>query len=328
MEKQNGKLKILHLLRILATESDKEHPITITSIINELSQLGISAERKSLYNDISALKECGYDVKTVRSKDVGYYIDDVPFRYEDAEAFWDMLHAQTLFDEKKVNELKRKLESSVSLHEKKKLRMRSYTTEKLSSKKDSFKRNLDIIHEAVFYKKKISFTYTDPILRFESSRKKKTFHTVSPYVVSCKDGKLFLIAGSEDNEGLSHFYIDKIENIQITKIQATDVREIAGDLDFDLNCYSKGLFDEYAKTTQSVTLNCEKSILSTITELYDIKESEYTDEDRYNVTFDAEISEDLLAWLFINHSAVKIVEPKALAETMANAAKSIYISYI
>lgn len=328
MEKQNGKLKILHLLRILSTESDKEHPVTIGAIINELAQLGISAERKSLYNDFAALKECGYEVKTVRSKDVGYYLEDNPIKYEDAEAFWDMLHVQNIYDENKVNYLKRKLENSVSLHEKKKLRNRVYTTDKISVRSDSFKRNLDTIHEAIALKKKISFMYADPILSLEETRKRRNTYVVSPYVISCNDGRFFLIAGSDEIEGLSHFYIDRIENIQITKHYATDVREIAGDLDFDLNCYSKGLFDEYSKVTQPVTLSCDKSILTTVTALYDVTETKYTDDDRFDVTFEAEISEELLAWLFVNHSAVKIVSPKILTEAMANAAKSIYISYI
>ena len=179
MEKQNGKLKLLHLLRILNTESDKDHPVTIPQIINELSQLGISAERKSLYNDFAALKECGYEVKTVRSKDVGYYIDDCPLKYEDVEALWDMLHIQNIYDEDNVNYLKRKLESCISLHEKKKLRNRIYTTARSGKKRDYYKRNLDVIHEAVYYKKKISFTYADPILYSEETRKKKHSYVVS-----------------------------------------------------------------------------------------------------------------------------------------------------
>ncbi len=328
MEKQNVKLKLLHLLRILITESDKDHPVTVGHIINEMAQLGISAERKSLYSDFAALKECGYEVKSVRSKDVGYYIEDCPLAYEDVEAFWDMLHAQNIFDEEKVNYLKRKLESCISLHEKKKLRGRIYTTDRVSMKSDNFKRNLDVIHDAVSSKKKISFIYADPILTFEETRKKKHTYVVSPYVISCNDGRFFLIAGSEEIEGLSHFYIDRIENIQITKQRATDVRELAGDLDFDLNCYSKGLFDEYSKVTQTVKLSCDKSILTTVTALFKVADMKFIGEDRYEVTFDTEISEEFLSWLFVNHSAVKIISPKVLTEAMANAAKSIYISYI
>ena len=184
------------------------------------------------------------------------------------------------------------------------------------------------MHEAIALKRKISFTYSDPILNFEDTRKKKHSFVVSPYVISCNMGRFFLIAGSEEVEGLSHFYIDRIENVQITRQFATDVREIAGDLDFDLNCYSKGLFEEYSFMVQPVILNCDKSMLSTITSVFDVKEMKYLEENKYEVSFETEISEELLAWLFVNHSSVQIISPQSLKESMVNAAKSIYISYI
>ena len=90
--------------------------------------------------------------------------------------------------------LKRKLESCVSLHEKKKLRNRIYTTDRSCKKSDYFKRTLDIIHEAVYMKKKISFIYADSILYSDEIRKKKHSYVVSPYVISCNDGRFFLIA--------------------------------------------------------------------------------------------------------------------------------------
>ena len=328
MERQNGKMKLLHLLRILITETDKNHPITVNQIITKLADNGITAERKSLYSDFAALRECGYDVKSVRSKDVGYYLEENPLTYEDTEAFWDILHAQNIFDDETVNNLRRKLEKCVSVYERKKLRNRIYSTNRVSIRSKAFKRSLDVMHEAIALKRKISFTYSDPILNFEDTRKKKHSFVVSPYVISCNMGRFFLIAGSEEVEGLSHFYIDRIENVQITRQFATDVREIAGDLDFDLNCYSKGLFEEYSFMVQPVILNCDKSMLSTITSVFDVKEMKYLEENKYEVSFETEISEELLAWLFVNHSSVQIISPQSLKESMVNAAKSIYISYI
>lgn len=327
-EKAKNKLKLLHLLRIFAAESDKDHPVTVNAVINELSQLGIKAERKSVYSDIAVLKEFGFNIETVRNKEVGYYLSGFPMSYEDAEAFWDLLHAQNFIDESRVNALKRRLEESVSRYEKKKLRKRVYTTDRTIVKSDYFKRTLDIIHEAISEKKKLSFDYISADLLVSGGKKKRKSFTVSPYIVSCISGRFFLIAGSEEIEGLSHFYIDKITNPLITKARATDVREIAGDLDFDLNCYSKGLFEEYSAETESVTLNCERSILDTVSALFNVKGIRLTDDDRYEVIIDTEISEDLLSWLFVNYSAVRIVAPKQLIEAMTNAVKSIYITYI
>ena len=72
----NQKLKMLYLLEILRRETDEEHPLTLKQIIDLLAQRGISAERKSLYDDIEQLRLLGEDIITVRDTAVRYYIGE------------------------------------------------------------------------------------------------------------------------------------------------------------------------------------------------------------------------------------------------------------
>ena len=55
----NQKLKLLYLLRYLMRETDQEHPVTVQQMIDELNRQGITAERKSVYDDIEALRLFG-----------------------------------------------------------------------------------------------------------------------------------------------------------------------------------------------------------------------------------------------------------------------------
>ena len=53
MARQSGqKLKLIYLQEILRRETDEEHPLTLKQIQDLLEQKGVSAERKSLYDDI------------------------------------------------------------------------------------------------------------------------------------------------------------------------------------------------------------------------------------------------------------------------------------
>lgn len=52
----NQKLKLLYLMKILISNTDEEHTLTMKNIIVELSKHDISAERKSIYNDMELLK--------------------------------------------------------------------------------------------------------------------------------------------------------------------------------------------------------------------------------------------------------------------------------
>lgn len=51
----NQKLKLIYLMKILLERTDETHSITMPEIIEALASYDISAERKSLYNDIENL---------------------------------------------------------------------------------------------------------------------------------------------------------------------------------------------------------------------------------------------------------------------------------
>ena len=53
------KLKLIYLMKILLERTDEAHSITMHEIVDALAAYGISAERKSLYNDIENLRIYG-----------------------------------------------------------------------------------------------------------------------------------------------------------------------------------------------------------------------------------------------------------------------------
>ena len=55
----NQKLKLAYLQQIFLNQTDKNHPITTKQIIDALAAKGVSAERKSIYDDIEALRFLG-----------------------------------------------------------------------------------------------------------------------------------------------------------------------------------------------------------------------------------------------------------------------------
>ena len=59
----NQKLKMLYLLKILSEKTDEDHCLSAQELIAELQKYEVSAERKSIYNDIECLTDFGYDIK-------------------------------------------------------------------------------------------------------------------------------------------------------------------------------------------------------------------------------------------------------------------------
>ena len=62
MKLTHQKLKMMYLAKILMEQTDEEHTITVPEMIAELSKLGISAERKSIYDDLEYLHLFGLDI--------------------------------------------------------------------------------------------------------------------------------------------------------------------------------------------------------------------------------------------------------------------------
>lgn len=69
----NQKGKILYLEKILR-ETSETHPCTMQEIIGRLQESGVSAERKSIYDDMEVLRSFGMDIKFKRGKYTGYYV--------------------------------------------------------------------------------------------------------------------------------------------------------------------------------------------------------------------------------------------------------------
>ena len=58
----NQKLKLMYLMKILLEYTDETHSLTMEEIKTKLKLYDISAERKSLYNDIESLRLYGLDI--------------------------------------------------------------------------------------------------------------------------------------------------------------------------------------------------------------------------------------------------------------------------
>ena len=93
----NQKLKLLYLMRYLLRNSDENHPVTVRQMGEYLRGQGISAERKSLYDDVEALQQFGLDIIQVKDGNFyGYYVGSRDFELPELKlrAVLEVHHAQ------------------------------------------------------------------------------------------------------------------------------------------------------------------------------------------------------------------------------------------
>ena len=113
----NQKLKLLYIARLLMRKSDENHLISTAQIIEELSHYGISAERKSIYDDIEALIYFGLDIIQVKGRQGGYYLGERDFELPELKLLVDSVQSSKFITQDKTYDLIRKIENLASVYD-------------------------------------------------------------------------------------------------------------------------------------------------------------------------------------------------------------------
>ena len=115
MAKQsNQKTKLLILWRELLRRGDEEKPIPTNQLIETLAREGVSAERKSVYADMEALREFGLDVQFRKGKDAGWFVGQREFELAELKLLVDAVQSFRFISRKKSAALIKKLEALTS----------------------------------------------------------------------------------------------------------------------------------------------------------------------------------------------------------------------
>ena len=119
MPKGSGqKLKLYYLGKILLEKTDDEHVLSLAEIISELEEYGVTADRKSLYDDLQVLEVMGLEIIGEKIGHGYYYhVGSKQFEIAELKLLVDAIQSSKFITEKKSNELIKKLTGFVSEYE-------------------------------------------------------------------------------------------------------------------------------------------------------------------------------------------------------------------
>lgn len=104
-----SKVKVLYLLKILREETNAVHGLSMPQIIQRLAEHGVSAERKSIYADLDALREFGIDVRTYRTSPVEYGVVPDEFSLEELMVMVDAVQSCRAITQRQADSLVRSI---------------------------------------------------------------------------------------------------------------------------------------------------------------------------------------------------------------------------
>lgn len=324
MKLSHQKLKLFYLMKILLEKTDEEHTITVPEMIAELGKLGISAERKSVYDDLEYLKLFGLDVCSRKTRTHDYFIGSREFELPELKLLVDSVQSSKFITHKKSMELISKIEKLTSEANAKKLHRQVFVTNRVKTVNEKIYYNVDRIHDAIAANKQITFKYYDlDVDRKKVYRKNGDRYVESPVALTWDDENYYLITYKEKYDDYAHYRVDKMESIEISE----DDR-ILSDEFFDLSAYSKTTFAMFGGEETEVSIKFGNELVGVVFDRFgtDVRIIK-ADEEHFICTVKVAVSPHFLSWIFSFGKRAKILSPDYVVEDMYALIREAYDNY-
>ena len=324
MKLSHQKLKLLYLMQILLEKTDEEHTMTVPQMISELAKLGISAERKSIYDDLEYLKLFGLDICSIRTKTHGYFIASRDFELPELKLLVDSVQASKFITHKKSMELISKIEKLTSHEYAKKLHRQVFVTNRVKTLNEQIYYNVDKIHDAIAANKQITFKYFDVnVDKKKIYRKNESLYCETPISLTWDDENYYLITYKEKYKSFSHYRVDKMDSLEIT-----ENTRVMPDKEFDLSVYAKSVFSMFGGEETSVSIELENELVGVIFDKFgaDVPVVK-SDENHFICKVKVAVSPHFLTWIMSFGNRAKIFSPDNVIEEMKKLSKEIFEIY-
>lgn len=312
----NQKFKLYRLAQIMLERTDEEHYISMPEIMAALSEYDVTADRKSIYNDLRDLSVFGIEVE---GEPIGnryhYHVTNRSFELPELKLLVDAIQSSKFITEKKSYALIKKLETLASKYDAQKLQRQVYVSGRIKTMNESIYYTVDAIHNAISENKKIKFQYFQWNAKKEMElRHNGAWYHISPWGLSWDDENYYLVGYDTDAGMIKHYRVDKMLHIKISD-ESREGKEHFKKL--DMADYAKKSFGMFGGKEQTVKLSVHNKLAGVIIDWFgkDVMMIP-ADEEHFNVNVDVRVSRQFLGWVFSLGSDIQIVGPDDVVEQM------------
>ena len=305
-KRSNQKLKLLYIYKILLEQTDAQNGLTLSQISSELAKYDITAERKTLYDDIESLKLFGVDIAIKRDRHVHYYVATRELPIESLKLMADSVISSTLLSSKEKEQLLRRLvrlggKSSASL-------LRTRETDQSGRERES-REGIAVVCRAVTENKKIrcrSFLYNQQKQRILQDGGAKL--TLSPWYVELSPNPRF-VAYDRASKKMRLLYADRLLEPELL----TTSRE--GESEYAELCASGELDSMLGHARQTmIRLRCSSSASDALIRKFGLDLTIIGNgEESFEASVRTSPDTELYSWIFSMAGQVEILSPESVA---------------
>jgi len=293
-------------------------------MISSLNEAGISAERKSIYDDIECLRLFGLDVCSIKAKSFGYYIGERDFELPELKLLVDSVQSSKFITHKKSLELIKKIEHLTSASNARMLQRQVFVSNRVKTMNEKIYYNVDIIHDAIAKNRQISFLYFEwGIDKCKHYRKDGARYDETPVSLSWDDENYYLIVYKEKYSAYAHYRVDKMEQIEISEAE-----RVMPDDSFDLAKYAQSVFGMFGGEQTTVTIRFSNDLVNPVIDRFgsDIPIIK-SDDEHFEARVNVKTSRNFYGWIFSFGEKAKIISPPSAVSEAKNLLNNILNKY-
>lgn len=320
---QRQKLKLLYLKDILLEETDETKGLTLDEIIEKLENRGVSAERKSLYDDFEQLRLYGVDVEMYRDGRKAYYhVVSGQFELAELKLLVDAVQSSKFITAKKSDQLIKKIESLTSKRQAKMLTRQVYVQHRVKTMNETIYYNVDEIHLAMNDNKQIRFQYFQWGIHKKMILKRDgAFYEISPWGLSWDDENYYMLGFDEEAGILKHFRVDKMIKVQVAEKERKG-RKIYQSL--DMADFARKHFGMFSGKEETVRIRFKNYLAGVVIDRFGKDVTLIKDgEEHFTARVTVAVSDQFLGWLIAFHGEAKVLSPDWVSQRMRELAEQV-----
>jgi predicted DNA-binding transcriptional regulator YafY len=303
-------------MQIFMEKTDDEHSISLREIQAALASYDISAERKSLYDDIEILKRFGLDIiGEAQGSSYRYHIGERPFELVELKLLVDAVQSSKFITAKKSTQLIKKLEELTSHYEARQLQRQVYVTDRVKTVNENIYINVDTLYSAINQNVRIVFQYTQWSVGKELQVKKNgELYEVSPWALLWDNENYYMVAFDAKDAIIKHYRVDKMLHLKLSEA-SRDGREHFEQ--FNMAKYTRMRFGMYHGNEEIVSIRFANHLVGVVIDRFGKEVSIRPQDNEYFVArVKVVVSRQFIAWVIGLGDEVKILSPESVVEEM------------
>lgn len=317
------KLSLLYTMKYLLEESDEEHAVNASDIAAYLKTLGLTADRRTIYSDVAALREFGLDILTKETGNTGgYYIGSREFELPELGLLVDAVQSSRFMTVKKSESLIRKISMLTSKGNAKLLKREVFLYDRNKAENENILYNVDSIYEAMRNDLQIVFQYAE----YTPQKKLVPRHggaryQVSPWGVTWNDGNYYLVSYDDMADKIKHYRVDKMLKTRVTGERRVGNAKYAH---YDMAALARKTFGMFGGEDCEVSFLCANRLAGVVIDRFGADVAMIpADHETFRFQTTISISPQFYGWVTAIGPGMKITGPEQVRQAYRKYLKEI-----